>query len=66
MTHSIEHEEIYKALAEIVSEKINEFEAKQQAKRANRLHADKINLDRNKYPRATTAEIYIITLYVVS
>lgn len=63
--HEVEHEEIYKALSEILAERIKKSELEERMKRATSLHADKINLDRNKYPRATMAEIYIITLYIV-
>lgn len=67
MNYSKEFEcnEIMEALAQVIAERIKKSESEERMKRATLLHADKINLERNKYPRATTAEIYIITLYMV-
>lgn len=65
MTHSIEYEEIYKTIAEVITKQMKANEVNELMERTKYTPSDKINLDRNKYPRATTAEIYIIVLYMV-
>lgn len=62
---NIEYEEFIEALAEVINEKIKELEVKRLREFGRYSLSDKINPGRNKYPRATTAEIYIIVLYMV-